>query len=58
MISANLTMAVAQAKIDDLRRAADAHRAVHLRPDPERPAGAKRTSPRFGSPPLPEPDAR
>jgi len=37
MISPQLTMAVAQAGIDDLRRAADARRATHGRTRPARP---------------------
>ena len=50
MISPALQMALAQAKVDDLRRAADVHRLAHNRAHPERPAGAERgVTLRFGS---------
>ena len=50
MISPALHMALAQAKVDDLRRAADVHRLAHNRAHPERPAGAERgVTLRFGS---------
>jgi hypothetical protein len=50
MISPELTIAVAQARIDDLRRAADAHRAVHGRPQPARSVVAEESvTLRFGS---------
>jgi hypothetical protein len=57
MISPHLAMAVAQAKMDDLRRAADAHRLVPRSSNPVRVVGAEdKAAPRFGSQPLPEPE--
>ena len=50
MISSQLTMALAQAKADDLRRAADAHRRRQRRAQPSRHvAGDKSVTLRFGS---------
>lgn len=51
MFSPELDLAVAQAKLDDLRRAADAYTRVHRRAQPERPvAGERSVTLRFGSP--------
>lgn len=51
MISPYLTMAVAQAKADDLRRAANAQRRTRRRAQAARPsAGDKSVTLRFGSP--------
>ena len=50
MISPALHIALAQAKADDLRRAADAHRLTHNRTQPQRPVAAERSvTLRFGS---------
>jgi hypothetical protein len=51
MISPELHMALARAKADDLRRAADAHRLTHPRAQPARRVAADRSvTLRFGSP--------
>jgi hypothetical protein len=50
MISPALHIALAQAKADDLRRAADGHRLARNRAQPQRPvAGQKSVTLRFGS---------
>jgi hypothetical protein len=50
MISPDLDLAVAQAKLDDFRRAADAYRQTHRRAQPERPVVAETSvTLRFGS---------
>jgi hypothetical protein len=50
MISPHLTMAVTQARIDDLRRTADARRAAHGRTQPAQPAVTDQSvTLRFGS---------
>jgi hypothetical protein len=51
MISPQVTMALAQAKADDLRRAGDAHRRTQPRAQPRWPVAANRSvTLRFGSP--------
>jgi hypothetical protein len=51
MISPALHMALAQAKADDLRRAADAHRLTHRRAQPSRRVAIESSvTLRFGSP--------
>jgi hypothetical protein len=59
MISPALTLAVAQAKADDLRRAADAGRRRQPRAQPDRPgAGDESVTLRFASPADEKPLAR
>ena len=59
MISPQLHMALAQAKVDDLRRAADIHRLTGRRVSPAQPAAAGRSvTLRFASPADQEPLAR
>jgi hypothetical protein len=51
MISPHLSTTVAQTKIDDLRRAADAYQLTHPRAQPPRPVAAERSvTIRFGGP--------
>lgn len=51
MISPQLNMAVAQTKVDDLRRAADAYRLAHPRTQPGPPVATQRSvTLRFGTP--------
>jgi hypothetical protein len=50
MISPHLNMALAEAKVDDLRRAADAHRVADARAEPGQPVALERSvTLRFGS---------
>ena len=59
MISPELHIALARAKADDLRRAADAHRLTHRRAQPGRPVATERSvTLRFASPADQRPLAR